>query len=1172
MLRRTLLVAAPVLLLTACVSVVPGRPLSVELQKEVAIAVALTQTAVAVAEPAAPSATSAPPATDLVTATPAHTPANLPPATPTEVPTATATEEPTATATPTALPTFTPSPTLVPTVTPTASPSATPTESVVDVGAAAIPLAGPLALPLPAPLYFIDDATGQIARLESDGATVTQITDEALPVTDFDISPVDGAIAFVADNQLVAVDAAGANRRTLFSAPPVDPAADGAINQTVMAPRFAPDGAELAFGFGGVQLLTMEDFAEPEMLLASAAFPDFSADEPPPADPIRFYWPASWSPDGTRLLIDFGYYPEGGGMLIYDLVGNRQIELTAADAQTPLVGETAWSADGSHFFIASEQFVYGVPGLAQVDSAGGATTLLAGADADLAFYARAPLLEGSGNLRLLAARAAPDLPAERFQLVRYDASAGTLAPLSDWTLTPRGAVLWQDDGSALVATVATAEGEALVWLALDGDAVVLPVRGTALHWGPPGDGQAIVARRAVQEAFLRTLPTNATGESLYGGVEALPLPATSSPDGEWLAFTTGLRDFSEDLAHQVAVFRQTDDVWQEVVRVALDDAAGWPDYVDDSAFTFLTEPDKSTWLLLSAGVGAHSGTCSVLRYNGRILTVDGNSGNSSPVACGVTDINDDGFDDVLLDRTDYYVFCYACAIREVAVDLLVYRRGGMDLVTFDDSLPAGVPAVQQEFTAELAALVAAGLWKEAGELAAGAGERLTGVQGSLDGLDDTVAWNIRHTLANAGRRRLEFEMRLDLFPLAPSLFYGDYDAAVDLLRSYAAGDLFATPSALIAGTVADGWADSFGQRMVQMAGRVIAYDDQRANAYFIRALGAYLADPAGSAGGPAAARADLARAVALAPDDALFAEALASLGGGETSGTEESSAAEAVAVPATPVDNSAGILYFSAAAGGRDAVFALPTGGADAGQAPAELVDFSSMPAAQPGGGYLLLHSTRSDMLGIAAWDGASLQHFAVTGNLEDTTPRWNPGGNALVFGSTRYGDGRSRIYRAGFDANVTAVDLGFGADPDWGPGDTIVFKGCGADGNGCGLWLMDAAGGNRRALTANPGDSRPRFTPDGATVVFMSDQRDGNWDVYGVEVAGGVVTRITQNPANDGLPAVSPDGQRVAFYSDRGGVWGIWQVAIAGGTAEALVADLGPLPEWRALGADWRP
>jgi Tol biopolymer transport system component len=86
-----------------------------------------------------------------------------------------------------------------------------------------------------------------------------------------------------------------------------------------------------------------------------------------------------------------------------------------------------------------------------------------------------------------------------------------------------------------------------------------------------------------------------------------------------------------------------------------------------------------------------------------------------------------------------------------------------------------------------------------------------------------------------------------------------------------------------------------------------------------------------------------------------------------------------------------------------------------------------------------------------------------------------------------------------------------------------------------------------------------------------MSDQRDGNWDVYAVAVAGGAVTRITQNPANDGLPAVSPDGQRVAFYSDRGGVWGIWQVAMAGGAAAALVADLGPLPEWRAHGADWR-
>ncbi len=85
---------------------------------------------------------------------------------------------------------------------------------------------GPVAEPttggiLPAPLYFID-AKGQISRIEIDGTTIIQITDEADPIMDFAVSPADGSLAYltVADtgvaNRLISSDAMGQGRTELL--------------------------------------------------------------------------------------------------------------------------------------------------------------------------------------------------------------------------------------------------------------------------------------------------------------------------------------------------------------------------------------------------------------------------------------------------------------------------------------------------------------------------------------------------------------------------------------------------------------------------------------------------------------------------------------------------------------------------------------------------------------------------------------------------------------------------------------------------------------------------------------------------------------------------------------------------------------------------------------------
>ncbi len=124
--------------------------------------------------------------------------------------------------------------------------------------------------------------------------------------------------------------------------------------------------------------------------------------------------------------------------------------------------------------------------------------------------------------------------------------------------------------------------------------------------------------------------------------------------------------------------------------------------------------------------------------------------------------------------------------------------------------------------------------------------------------------------------------------------------------------------------------------------------------------------------------------------------------------------------------------------------------------------------------------------------------------------------------------------------------------------------------GNAPGLWLMRPDGSGRQRLTDNGNDQRPAWTPDGSAVVFMSNGRDDNWELYRVDLADGSVTRLTVNAAQDGLPSVSPDGAYVAFMSDRDGYWRVWFVPIDGGDSLPLANIPGELPKWLEHAVQW--
>ena len=247
------------------------------------------------------------------------------------------------------------------------------------------------------------------------------------------------------------------------------------------------------------------------------------------------------------------------------------------------------------------------------------------------------------------------------------------------------------------------------------------------------------------------------------------------------------------------------------------------------------------------------------------------------------------------------------------------------------------------------------------------------------------------------------------------------------------------------------------------------------------------------------------------------------------------------------------------------------------GSSPSLVIQNAMQPSYSPSANILGFRSTQSDQLGLSAFDFNVDQRVRYSPHKEDSRPRWSPTGDRFVFSSNRTGDRRWHVYTtrpvAGDDRQgfPDIIDLGFGKDADWHPSEElIIFKGCDETGQNCGLWTMGSDGSGRTRVADGFNDSLPRYSPNGQSVVFMSDSRDGNWELYTLSVADGTVARITDNPASDGLPAWSPDGSRIAFMSNRDGAWGIWVVPAAGGEAQLITQLEEQLPDWLIQGIDW--
>jgi TolB protein len=151
--------------------------------------------------------------------------------------------------------------------------------------------------------------------------------------------------------------------------------------------------------------------------------------------------------------------------------------------------------------------------------------------------------------------------------------------------------------------------------------------------------------------------------------------------------------------------------------------------------------------------------------------------------------------------------------------------------------------------------------------------------------------------------------------------------------------------------------------------------------------------------------------------------------------------------------------------------------------------------------------------------------------------PSFSPDGLWIVFESHPEGtDDEGSLWKVRADGSeLTQLTSGDGDDrqPNWSPrGDLIVFQSLRS--GPWRIWTIGPDGADPRILTTGDGTDAS-FSPDGAFIVFSSDEELELANLFVIPSAGGSEVRVRVSDTYDGAPAWSRSGLWIAFETCEG-------------------------------------
>ena len=746
-------------------------------------------------------------------------------------------------------------------VTPTVQPTATPTTVPIR------PSAGESILP--AAIYFIDSYTNQLMRLERDGFTINQITNEAEPISDYDISADGTLLAYIADQSLTQQNLLTGEKSVRVAHPNDVATSNDKQHNSLRAPQIADDGISILYAQNGLRTVPTSGDAIVNILIPDSEMPTENAQATEAPPPLRFFNWGSWSPDFQHIIAEFSYYPEGGNLGIHSFTDGSFKELTGEISCC----ELTWSADGKSGYVTSNIDVYGNPGLAQVDLETGETTTLVGSegindDGNISYFRSGHVRDNGKFLTFVASVVDPSYY-PLYQMYEISAEPFETTQLRQDSYFLGSDILWAEDGTGAIITEGsydrTENNGTTYWLkSAEAPAIALPINGSNLQWGGRPQPVATLPDAAIAE--LKEIARQQFGVTLPNELGDIAVRPLLGKDSLWLAYTTGSRTLNPNFNHQLAIYRRVNDSWQLVSPYQFLTGAGsdlgGPDYLGEGGIKQVFIDSQSTWLFLEGGIGAHGGLLYLLRFDGSTLTAIVSNGNGTPGAGRIEDITEDGQPEILLDTSDAYVFAYAAGVRYVDYEVLRWNGTAVETMTLQTINDPTISSSIQESNNQAINYAKVDLWQDAQESMAAI-------------IDDpalpTAIKENKQLINFLVKEREDETLAYNPYPLLGKFFAGDYIGTVEMMRAYTPQEVFNTPSVLVAGTVAEGSEQSMGERLVNMTTAALSVKPNSAEAYYLRAWGKFLIDSAD----PTIVE-DLKVAAEQAPNDTFYQNTLAS--------------------------------------------------------------------------------------------------------------------------------------------------------------------------------------------------------------------------------------------------------------------------------------------------------